>query len=286
MKLKEIILLISTISIISCKKYYDYNANYDGNKLVVNGIIEANEGVNVVLSQSRSPSGNIPLQGFNIKNGRVWLYQNDKLVAEMTRNSKGKFTVELFKPQEGNVYRIKAVADNLDTVESYPIVIPPTPTINSFILKKDNTYAINQGESGAFFSVNIQDLSTEKNYYLLSSHVQINADSVNTGFLKGLTADFESCEVNEVATFVFLTDKCFNGSNFTLDYFSEHNNKGVLKVQLSSIDKFFFNYLRNVEQPTGLELAFAEPKLVVSNIKNGYGVFVAKNTVTFSLKLD
>ena len=286
MKIKEIILFIVVVSTVSCKKYYDYNANYNGDKLVVNGTIEANVGVTISLSKSQSPAGIIPLQEFNIKNGRVWLYQNDTLVAEMTRNSKGKYTIEQFKPQEGKVYRIKAVAENLDTVESEPVIMPQAPTINSYILKKDDSYAINQSRNAAFFSVKIEDNLSDKNYYLLDSYVQIRSDSIYAHYLKGVPNDYESCEVSSFANIVFFTDKCFNGSNFTLDYFSEHNNKGVLKVQLSSIDKLFFNYLNNREQPTGLELAFAEPKQVVSNIKNGYGVFVAKNTVIFSLKLD
>jgi hypothetical protein len=59
-----------------------------------------------------------------------------------------------------------------------------------------------------------------------------------------------------------------------------------LKIELSGIDKNFFTYLHNHEQPTGLELGFSEPKLIVTNIKNGYGIFAAKNTQTFTLKLD
>lgn len=285
MNVKTIITLIFiAITMSSCKKYYDYNANYDGNKLVVNGIIEANIGVTVALSQSQSPSGIIPLQGFNIKNGRVWLYQNDTLVAEMTRNSKGKYIIHNFKPQSGKAYHIKAIADDLDTVESHLVIMPQAPTINSFVLKKDNSYAMNQGYSGAFFSVNLQDISNDKNYYLLNGYVQINSDSIHY-FVSYVPHDYESCEFNG-GGIVSFTDKCFNGKSFILDYITEHTNKGVWKVQLSSIDKNFFTYLHNVEQPTGLERAFAEPKLTVSNIKNGYGILVAKNTVTFSLKLD
>jgi Domain of unknown function (DUF4249) len=286
MKIKSIFFLLIAITMSSCKQFYDYNANYDGDKLVVNGTIEANVGVSVALSKTQSPSGLIQNEGFNVKNGRVWLYQNDTLVAEMTLDNKGKYMIDKLKPQAGKAYRLKAVAENLDTVESLPVIMPEVPIINSFILKKDNAYAINQGRSAAFFSVDVKDDVKEKNFYLLDSYVQIRTDSLYRGFLKGVAKDYEACEFDANGNIVSFTDKCFNGNNFTVEYSTEHLNKGTLRVQLSGIDKNFFNYLNNHEQPTGLELGFAEPKLIVTNMKNGYGIFAAKNTQTFTLKLD
>jgi hypothetical protein len=284
-----LILLIVAITFNSCKKYYDYNANYDGDKLVVNGTIEANVGISVSLSKSQSPEGIIKKEGFNVKNGRIWLYENDSLVAEMTNDIKGKYTIDKFKPQARKSYRIKAIAENLDTVESLPVIMPNIPTINSFILRKDTTYLVNQGQGkgAAYFSVNIKDDANEKDFYFLDSYVQVRSDTIDRGFLKGVTSNYETCEVDVFSNIVFFTDKCFfNSGNFTIGYFSEHPNKGILKVELSTIDKNFFTYLRNQEQPTGIELGFAEPKPAISNIKNGYGNFVAKNTKIFSLKLD
>jgi Domain of unknown function (DUF4249) len=278
-------LFAATIAISSCKPDYTYNVNYDGDKLVVNAVIEANIGVTVALSKSQSPAGIIPIEGYNVKNGRVWLYQNDTLVAEMTLSTKGKYTINNFKPQARKVYRLKAVAQSLDTVESLPVVMPDVPTINSFILKKDTTFVINQGKGGALFSVNLRDNPNEKNFYMFYSYIQIRSDST-ADFLSYFLSDLSACEFGGLGDYTTFTDKCFNGTDFKVDYFSEHDNKGTLKVELSSIDGNFLTYLNNYEQPKGLELGFSEPKLAVSNIKNGYGVFFAKNTRTFSLKLD
>ena len=278
--------LITLLIFSSCNgKYYDYNANYDGDKLVVNGTIEANIGVTISLSKSQSPAGIITLQELSVKNGRVWLYQNDTLVAEMTLNTKKKYTINNFKPQAGKAYHIKAVADNLDTVESLSVIIPQAPLVNSFKFKKDNTYAVNSNKEAVLFSVDIKDEVNEKNFYLLDSYIQIRSDSIDQNYLGFFLHDYESCEFDG-GTLTSFTDKCFNGGDFTLDYVSEHEKKGTLQVKFSAIDKNFFNYLHNWEQPTGLELGFAEPKLIVSNIKNGYGMLVAKNTLSFSLKLD
>ena len=281
------ILLLLTLSVISSCSQDTYNVNYEGDKLVVNAVIEANKGVTVALSKSQSPIGNIPDDGYNIKNGRVWLYQNDTLVAEMTLNVKGKYTINNFKPQAKKSYRLKAVANNLDTAESLPVVMPDAPIISSFILKQDSTLRVNQSRGAILFSFLLKDDISEKNFYFLDSYVQVNRDSTDRGRLKGLLPPgYEACEFYAYSNLVSFTDRCFNGTDFKIDYTSEHNKKGTIVIELSGIDGHFLTYLNSLEQPGSLELGFSEPKLAVSNIKNGYGIFFAKNTKTFSLKLD
>ena len=277
-------LLLATV-ICSCRPSDDYNVNYDGDKLVVNGIIEANVGVTVDVSKSQSPGGIIALDGYKVKNPRVWLYQNDSLVGEMTRNAVGKFNISNFKPQVGKYYRLKAVADNLDTVESLPVLAIELPTINAFSFKKDNSYARNQNNSAALFSVNLKDNANEKNFYTLSSIVQITPDSTFS-FNAGTVANLSACEFYYYSFGYVFTDKCFDGNNYALDYSSEHKNKGILNIQLSVVDKNYFDYFRTLDQPPGWELAFVEPHILTSNMKNGYGILVAKSTRTFSFKLD
>jgi hypothetical protein len=286
MTVKTFFFLLSTTLIGSCKPSDDYNVNYEGDKLVVNAVIEGNIGVTVALSKTQSPAGIITPEGFNVKNGRVWMYQNDTLVAEMTIKANGRYTINNFKPQAGKSYRLKAVAQNLDTVESLPVVMPDVPTINSYILNEDTTRRVNQGKGAVLFSVNLKDNGNEKNFYYLDSYVQINKDSINGYFLKGLLPGFAACEFGGLGGRVTFTDKCFNGTDFKVDYSSEHSKKGTMVIELSSIDGNFLIYLNDFDQPAGLRLGFAEPKLAVSNMKNGYGIFFAKNTRTFSLKLD
>ncbi len=285
MTIKTILLLL-TLSFISSCSQDTYNVNYAGDKLVVNAVIEANIGVTVALSKSQSPIGNIPNDGYDIKNGRVWLYQNDTLVAEMTLNVKGKYTINNFKPQAKKSYRLKAVANNLDTVESLPVVMPDAPIVSSFILKEDSTLRTSQAKGAVRFSVVLRDNISEKNFYFLDSYTQINRDSIDDNHVKHLLPGYGSCEFYAYANLISFTDRCFNGIDFEVEYAAEHNKKGTKVIELSGIDGNFLTYLNSLEQPGSLELGFSEPKLAVSNIKNGYGIFFAKNTKTFSLKLD
>jgi Domain of unknown function (DUF4249) len=286
MTIKTIFFLLTVALVSSCKPSDDYNINYEGDKLVVNGIIQANIGVTVALSKSQSPIGKISTDGFNVKKGRVWLYQNDTLVAEMTINANGKFTINSFKPQAGKSYRLKAVAESLDTVESLPVVMPDAPTINSFVLRGDSTNRVNQSRGAILFSVNLKDNGSEKNFYHLDSYVQISKDSIYNYYLKGLKPGYAACEFYALSNVITFTDKCFNGKDFKVDYTSEHEKQGTIVIELSGIDKSFFLLMDSYDQPVGIDLGFSEPKLAVSNIKNGYGVFYAKNTKTFTLKLN
>jgi hypothetical protein len=284
--------LTALLVISSCQQYYDYNVDYAGDKLVVNGSIDGNGTIKIALSKSQSPAGFITNEGFNIKNGRVWLYENDKLVFEEMADSKGKIKITGYKPQVGNSYRIKAVADDLDTIVSDAVILPNAPNYENLILRKDNSYVVNTNAfsttriGAVYFSVKVKDDIRNNDYYMLDSHVQINKDSVKN-YLNGTVRDESQCEFEGVAFGeIIFTDKCFNGGNYEVEYFSEHEFTGTMNIELSIIDKTFYKYLRSVDQPTDLELAFSEPNLAVSNIKNGYGMFVAKNTKTFSLKLD
>jgi hypothetical protein len=282
--IKVFSLILIVLAFNSCKPDDSYDANYDGDKLVLNGLIDTNIGVSVDLSKSQSPGGIIPNDGYKVKNGRVWLYQNDTLVAEMTIDAKGKYTVKNFRPQAGKSYRLKATADNLDSIESLPVVVPDLPVLTAYNFKKDSSYAINKEKAAGLCSITLKDKAKERNFYALECYVQIRADSTEC-YLAGPVLNLSSCEFGS-SCFMLFTDKCFDGTTFSFDYFSEHTNKGTMKFELSSIDKNYYEYIRTFDQPKGFELAFVEPKIVVSNIKNGYGIVVAKSTRTFSFKLD
>jgi hypothetical protein len=287
MTIKTFTFLLFAITIGSCKPDDSYNPNYDGDKLVLNGIIEANVGVTVDVSKSQSPRGIIALDGYKVKNPRVWLYQNDSLVGEMKLNAVGKFNTDNFKPQVGKYYRLKAVADNLDTAQSSPVLSLALPNIYSFSLKKDSSYAQNKANAAALLSAIIKDNANENNFYTVTSAVNITKDSTFS-FYAGIVSNLTSCEFYGYGSVFgnFFNDGCFNGSDYTFAYVSEHNNKGILTIQLSTIDKNYFNYISTLDQPTGFALAFVEPLITSSNIINGYGIFAAKSTRTFSLKLD
>jgi hypothetical protein len=278
--------LLTVATISSCKPNDNYNINYEGDKLVVNAVIETTTGVSVALSKSQSPVGIISDEGFKVKNGRVWLYQNDTLVAEMSVKTDGRFTINNFRPQAGKSYRLKAVAQNLDTVESLPVVMPDAPIITSYSLKQSTIPNINVGRGNILFSFNLKDDGSLKNYYYIDSYVQIDRDSINRFFQRGLQNVYSDCEFGRLGNYVYFTDKCFNGTDFNIDYGSEHSKKGTIAIEVCGINKDFFTYLDDFDQPEGLRLGFAEPKFAVSNIKNGYGIFYAKNAKVFSLKLD
>ena len=175
-----------------------------------------------------------------------------------------------------------------DTLYSKNIEFPAPPIIQSSTFVKNDTLAINTNYGASLFTAILVDDANTKNSYMIDSYVRTKTDSVITGYLKGTIYNgntSSSCEFDSYANMPFFTDKCFNGSEYKIYYFSEHQRRGTMTLEFSSINESFLEYLRTLDQPVGLDLNFAEPKIQYSNIKNGYGVFVAKNTVSFSLKL-
>ena len=291
MKIRIISFLLLLLLVSSCyKELTDYNLQFEGNKLVFNGLL-TEKGISATLTKSVNPAILNKPEDVLVEGGHVWLYRNDTLLIELSKLSKDKFESKNMIPQIGVSYEIKAVAAGFDTLYSKNIQLPAPPIIRSYTFVKNDTLAINTSYGASLFTAILGDdtITNIKNNYMIDSYVRTKTDSVITGYLKGTIYNgntSSSCEFDSYVNIPFFTDKCFNGSDYKIYYFSEHQRKGTMVLEFSSINEDFLKYLRSLDQPLGLELNFAEPKIQYSNIKNGYGIFVAKNTKSFTLKLD
>ena len=73
-----------------------------------------------------------------------------------------------------------------------------------------------------------------------------------------------------------------------IDAFSNSKNANamVVRIKISTIPKFYFDNANALSQTyTSLEAAFLEPLYSASNIKNGYGNFYSKHSITLTYKL-
>ena len=289
MKIRIISFLLLSLLVSSCyKELTDYNLQFEGSKLVVNGLL-TEKGISVTLTKSVNPAILNKAEDVLIEGGHVWLYKNDTFLIELNKLSKDKFENKNIIPQIGASYKIKAVATGFDTLFSKNIEFPSPPIIRSHTFVKNDSLAINTYNGASLFTAILVDDVNIKNNYMIDSYVRMKTDSVDSGNLKGTIYNgntSSSCEFDSYANISFFTDKCYNGSEYKIYYFTEHQRKGTITLEFSSINESFLEYLRTLNQPVGLELNFAEPKIQYSNIQNGYGVFVAKNTKSFSLKLD
>jgi len=58
-----------------------------------------------------------------------------------------------------------------------------------------------------------------------------------------------------------------------------------LIIKIGTVSRDVFEYAKSYSQLEGIELGFAEPPILKSNITGGYGLFYGANTISFPIEL-
>jgi Domain of unknown function (DUF4249) len=258
---------------------YNYEPANLPPKLVINAIMTIDSGVVLHLSKSVPAIGESLYKEMLITNGtaRVIDERNGQVIPlENQRN--GFYRTQQFTPQAGTAYHIEAEAPSLEKAFSDRVIMPDTVIIDSFRFTNRPDRAFNIGLTAVVLDLHFSDKKkTSTDFYLLDG-VQFKQNVFKKNRLRGIYGGPTSCEMNAFNNIAFFPDKCFNGGPFSLNYFMEHDTTGFVRIDFAKISPEYFKYLATQEQPEGYQRGFADPKPHYSNIQNGYGVFVAKNS--------
>ncbi len=258
---------------LSCRPQITLVPDYEGDKLTINGIISPDSAL-VRLSKSLSPYENHVYEDFFVKNGQVWISdENGKRITNLNSNDGFNFYSYEKKLEIGKKYIVFATASDLPQAESHPILIP----------KRANIYFEHQKIDSIThkLSVTLQDALGEQNYY--DSGFSFLQDKK----VKHLpVASLNQCSVK--ATF---DDVCFEGKKTILNYeFSS------LYFTNALVDTIYFHFgaisqeafLWNESKPIpnqninpALGQSLDDSALSYTNVKNGYGVVYAQNWEQF-----
>jgi Domain of unknown function (DUF4249) len=274
MKLYFFLLLIGL-----CGCNYNYEPADLPPKLVLNAIMSMDSGVVLHLSQSVPAVGDALYKDMILKKGTVRLIdESNGNVIPLENQPDGYYRTQQFTPQVGRAYHIEAEAPNLGKAFSDRVNMPDTVHIDSFHFSARPDMSFNPKLTAAGLDLHFSDKKTAVPHYYLLDGAQFQQNVFGTHRLRGVHNSSLSCEIEAVNNVVFFPDKCFNGQSFYLNYFIEHDTTGFVRIDFAQISPEYFKYLSAIEQPEGYERGFAEPKPRYSNIRNGYGVFVAKNS--------
>ncbi len=261
----------------SCTPFVEYDVDEKASKLVINAILY-NDSLTVHLSKSTSPFGTTMFADLLVNNGKITLTD---LTTNQTYNvpfqKNGRYKLFL-AAKENHLYKIEAEAVGFENANSKQVLMPEK--VQFEILNFSEIEPLSQnGEKAVAIKIKLKDQKPEKNYYAFNAYLFPLAN--NYGFLTNLDEIATSCD------FVgnFLSDKCFNQTDFTLEYFSEYLDQKEITFELASVSQSYFEYQKSLPQPSNIETAFIEPNYRYSNIQNGYGVFVAKNATLKTYKL-
>jgi Domain of unknown function (DUF4249) len=281
MKLLNLFLLLF---LASCTKDVNknYNINYEGDNIVLNGYIDPTEGCVVNISKSLSPSNEVKITEFEVTDARVYLIEDGVVVTELKSMGKGLFKSDGFTLKMGKKYAIKATAKALESAESEAVTLPDSAQISNLTLRKDSS---SRNVEKRIFNFKLTDNQVGlRNYFKLNMTDQ-DGKMVSNSYLSNLNINTIECEFSSF----YFSDKCFNSSTFETDFVSEYNQftkrSTGLTLEITTTSKDFFDYSKSIRQPIGIEKGIIEPQLLYTNIKNGYGVFYAQNAKYYTFKL-
>lgn len=298
----------------SCEEIIDdFEFKDKKEKIVVNGIMQSDSLFYVHIS--KSIPANAPDTLLPITNADVKLYESGNLIEDLTFDKKGFYrTINPLNYSPSKSYKIRVEAKGLKSVEANALY-PEKPNVLFIDTSRKNNDFYNYLNS-LEFEIQFKDDPDQENFYMLEFKTYgkyIHEDFFNERFdtiigfeSPQLISDDEFIEIEydgtgywqsvpEWETYgkkLVFSDKLINGKTRSLkvqtesSYYYSNSQDSTVHVFFHSISKDYFKYMQRralVNENEGNPLS--EPVTIYSNIKNGLGIFGAKNTYAKSFTL-
>ena len=277
--------LMIILAFSSCSKYLELDLPFEGTKLVVNGVLVADQFVDIRVSKTTPATGPIT-EDLSVQGAQVTLWSGGQPLEILEDKGGGVYRSE-YKPVAGNSYLVEVYHPDFGQVTStsQQIPFPLQLTEVDFSIgavdplnEDTNTGALRVGLTDttlqAYYAIDIQGFSHTEEVFVNAWRLE-EAPEVNTscGFVGGNdTFDFSKA--------------CFNGDLYQTTFGvettgwldGEYVECTHLLLSVASISEEYYRYLETSVQPEGIDLAFVEPQVVASNVQGGYGIVVAANS--------
>ena len=304
----SITFLAMTIALFlsSCEKEIEFNGEHSDPKLVINSLVEPGHRVEAFISKSYffldTPDTSAP------EDVVVSLYVNDNLIGEMSPffdtvwEYHDNVSYHLvpgfyhdFRPQTGDVVKIKASANGFEDAEGETTALPVDIDFQ-YDIEVLNWHAeyyypyfsepgVPEGDSvlrvgGTLeLSINITDPSPGKtDYFRIVEDRRIRTqDGENSWYVifdyDDPLFDGSSYRLKLKIRFVCNVDEEFDPDFFRVPFLLEH------------LSKEYYNYLNTCNQGDEVMGFFAEPVQTYSNVTNGFGIVAGTTVDTIWLAL-
>jgi hypothetical protein len=292
----------------SCERDVIIDVPAQPTRLVVNGITSVNSPFTVFVGKTAGILEQATPNTYKVSDALVELYEDNVLKDTLVYNpTANKYTVKRnTRAQTGRTYLLKVSAPGFTTAESQTFT-PATVNIQS-ITRKQNVRTNANGNPLDELKISFTDDGAVSNNYLfkIKRPTYFGGGAMNyTGVYcmhstdkdieRGNNADptdFENCIDQEF----FMTDRNFNGSIKEIIIYVDHsdletminpaNNRSYKPVvELNNITADHYKYRKSYNTYLDSEdNPFAEPVLVFTNVKNGYGVFSTYAAVSDTIR--
>jgi Domain of unknown function (DUF4249) len=287
--------IIILICCLSCEKVLDVTLPYEGNKFVIFGELSPQNLVSVQVERTFPPTGEVTFNNDYLSTTKVTLIEDNKEIEILKRIGISTiFSSEgLYKPKLGKAYKVRVEAAGFITAESKPNIIPAPIEINNVAFAgKEVVSPLNQQIPTKLLTIDFGKIPEDATYFLAEIVTLYKNKETSANVISDLTIpEFASpCVYDYTSKKKIYNSECFNKKENRINFFVEledSNQKQIDKVSinLSSTNKFYLDFYSNLNPTEGLFKAFQTSRPTVTNINNGYGAILTKNSVTVNLKL-
>ncbi|MBD0256016.1 MAG: DUF4249 domain-containing protein [Cytophagales bacterium] len=282
------------LMLAACQRDLDVALPYEGDRLVIYGLLTADSVVSVRIDKTAPPTGPF-LYADSVPDATAALFENGVFVEnlqyagrEIYRSPSG------FKPKAGGEYFLRVSAPGLPDAETAPEVVPAAVQLEQYVLG-DTIANLFLGEARRL-TFTFRDEETPGDFYYagIEGKYLSNRLTFNT-FVVGrpLEASEDLCGFRAENNQYVLQDVCFNGQSFSYELGTEvtgflQEYKGIserprgqvkcdqLFLRFRKITKTYRDYLHVAGwEHEGFLSAFTLPVREYTNVKGGYGVWAA-----------
>lgn len=307
--LNRIVFLMSFLLISCTEKYIDYELPFEGEKLVLNGLLISGIKAKIKISHTWKPLGDVPTD-VSVKDALVTLTEDAVLID--TLQYVGDSYRSNLNIKSGHKYIVRAMRMGYNDVISNEILVPKNDVDFSYQQTKDINYSLGWDTPQDQIDVTLNANKSYENVYAIYFDLNLKAQNLDfSGFWESLdetksaTNNDNVCFLSESVDFDGIKQKikvynsrCFLGINptfhFYLDkayYDSEAFVQGYYKIPnprlyVLKLDENFWQYLQLKSQPKEFNLAFEAPHTTYTNINGGYGIIGAASQAFVTLTMN
>lgn len=290
---KFIILLLSTLVFVSCEDELNVTLPYDGNRFVLYSELSPNKIVDIKVERTYPPTGKFDLDNNYLSKTKVELYEENKLIETLRRVGSSNIfrSASSFKPRIGRSYYFKVNAEGYAEAISKSQMIPNPIEIISVGFGSEKVISpLNKDIPTKLLKIKFKKTGQENLYIGVEIEGQYNGNRTSSNVVASKSpAEFGDPCIYDLASFLKIyNSKCYNKEENEITFYIElkggtqtppYEEKSInnLKIKLSTVDSFYYDFISNYNPPDGIFKAFQPINPTITNIENGFGAVFGKN---------
>lgn len=268
---------------MSCSKIIQVDYDQIESKLVLQGRLSPQRGLEVLVYRTKNPYEWVPVDSLEkiyfVENAVVEIYHRDTLVDEAIHQGQSFYQSEdPSRISAGMDYSVRVSASGMSSVQVDQIQVPPEPPeVKNFKLTPfpDNGTSFYKRDT-LFFEV-----KNRPEYTVFAVDVRYENYPIDDydGFLEHFGESFDPCD-----GLYYFTNTCFTESWIERKqqyYFDRKTDRNAFFL-ISIIESKIMDFIEDVSGDG--DDGFTEPPMHQGNVEGGFGYIVGENQVRFPYK--